>query len=251
MTNYATLAQTLQSALQLKLSPIAVSFTDQAPTDLPMPASQQPAGCVFWQQAASGPLATTTKDHELCAVGVYTHNMAGASPAYGSELGNVLKVMANLEYARSEDIALVPVLNRSTKQVVYAPLAETPLPPDVVLLFAQASQGLIIAEAIQQVEMGIPPALGRPACAVIPQVANSGRAALSLGCCGARAYLDALTDDVALWALPGAHLAAYVEKVEKLAKANDLLTTFHTLRRQDVAAGQTPTYGESLARLSS
>ncbi len=59
-----------------------------------------------------------------------------------------------------------------------------------------------------------------------------------------------MTDDVALWALPGAQLAAYVEKVEKLAKANDLLTTFHALRRQDVAAGQMPTYGESLARLS-
>lgn len=251
MTNYATLAQTLQSALQLKLPPIAVAFTDHAPTDLPTPTSQQAAGCVFWQQAANGPFVTKTKDHELCAVGVYTHNLAGASPAYSSELGDVLKVMANLDYARNEDIALVPVLNRSTKQVVYAPLADTPLPPDVVLLFAQASQGLIIAEAIQQVEMGIPPALGRPACAVIPQVANSGRAALSLGCCGARAYLDALTDDVALWALPGAHLAAYVEKVEKLAKANDLLTTFHTRRRQDVAAGQAPTYGESLARLSS
>lgn len=251
MTDYTTLAQTLQTALQLKLPPIAVTFTDQAPAGLPTPASQQPAGCVFWQQAATGPFATTTKDHELCAIGVYTHNLAGASPAYGSELGDVLKVMANLEYARSEDIALVPVLNRSTKQVVYAPLAETPLPPDVVLLFAQASQGLIIAEAIQQVEMGIPPALGRPACAVIPQVANSGRAALSLGCCGARAYLDAFTDDVALWALPGAQLATYVEKVEKLSKANDLLTTFHTLRRQDVAAGQAPTYGESLARLSS
>jgi uncharacterized protein (DUF169 family) len=250
MTNYTTLAQTLQTALQLQLPPIAVTFTDQAPIGLPTPATQQPAGCVFWEQAASGPFVTTTQDHELCAVGVYTHNLAGASPTYGSELGDVLKVMANLEYARNEDIALVPVLNRSTKQVVYAPLAETPLPPDVVLLFAQASQGLIIAEAIQQVEMGIPPALGRPACAVIPQVANSGRAALSLGCCGARAYLDALTDDVALWALPGAQLEAYVAKVEKLSKANDLLTTFHTLRRQDVAAGQTPTYGESLARLS-
>ena len=60
-----------------------------------------------------------------------------------------------------------------------------------------------------------------------------------------------LTDDVALWALPGAQIEAYVEKLEKLAKANDLLTAFHTLRRQDVAAGQTPTYGESLARLAS
>lgn len=250
MTTYATLAQSLQTVLQLNLPPIAVTFTDSAPAHLPHPSAQQPAGCVFWEQAASGPFVTTTQDHELCAVGVYTHNLAGASAAYASELGDVLKVMANLEYARNEDIALVPVLNRAPQQVVYAPLAETPLPPDVVLLFAQASQGLIIAEAIQQVEMGIPPALGRPACAVIPQVANSGRAALSLGCCGARAYLDALTDDVALWALPGAQLAAYVEKIEKLAQANELLTTFHTLRRQDVAAGQTPTYGESLARLA-
>jgi len=250
MTDYTTLAQTLQAALKLQLPPIAVAFTDSAPADLATPATQQPAGCVFWEQAANGPFATTAQDHDLCAVGVYTHNLAGASSSYTSELGDVLKVMANLEYARDEDIALIPVLNRSPQQVVYAPLAATPLPPDVVLLFAHASQGLIIAEAIQQVEMGIPPALGRPACAVIPQVANSGRAALSLGCCGARAYLDALTDDVALWALPGAQLSAYVEKVEKLAKANDLLTTFHTRRRQDVAAGQTPTYGESLARLS-
>ena len=34
------------------------------------------------------------------------------------------------------------------------------------------------------------PAMGRPACAVVPQAINSGQAALSLGCCGARAYLD-------------------------------------------------------------
>ncbi|MEZ4863556.1 MAG: DUF169 domain-containing protein [Caldilineaceae bacterium] len=251
MTAYATLAQTLQDALKLKLPPIAVSFTNAAPTDLPTPATRAPAGCVFWEQAATGPLATTTQDHELCAVGVYTHNLTGASPAYASELGDVLKVMAGLEYAREEDLPLIPVLSQPTRQVVYAPLAEAPLAPDVVLLFAQASQGLIIAEAIQQVEMGIPPALGRPACAVVPQVANSGRAALSLGCCGARAYLDNLTDDVALWALPGATLGDYVDKIAKLAHANELLTTFHTLRRQDVAAGQQPTYGASLARLNS
>jgi hypothetical protein len=43
------------------------------------------------------------------------------------------------------------------------------------------------------------PATGRPACAVIPQVLNCGKATLSLRCCGARAYVDVLTDSVALW----------------------------------------------------
>ena len=80
------------------------------------------------------------------------------------------------------------------------------LTPDVVLLFGKAGQMLILSEASQQVEGGLPPAMGRPACAIVPQALNTGRAALSLGCCGARAYLDVLTDEVALWAIPGAKL---------------------------------------------
>jgi hypothetical protein len=39
------------------------------------------------------------------------------------------------------------------------------------------------------VEGGSPPAMGRLACAIMPQVGNTGRSALSLGCCGAGAYL--------------------------------------------------------------
>jgi uncharacterized protein (DUF169 family) len=141
-------------------------------------------------------------------------------------------------------------MNREVKHVIYAPLAKTPLPPDAVILFVQAQQALILAEAAQQVEAGIAPALGRPACAIVPQVVNTGRAALSLGCCGARAYLNVLTDDVALWAIPGAKLSVYVERIAALAKANGILTQFHQIRRKDVAAGKNPTIKESLARLS-
>ena len=74
------------------------------------------------------------------------------------------------------------------------------------LAFAHAQHGLILSEAVARVDGGTPPAMGRPACAIVPQVLNQQRAAMSLGCCGARAYLDALTDDVALWALPAHRL---------------------------------------------
>ena len=84
---------------------------------------------------------------------------------------------------------------------------------------------------------------------VVPQVVNSGRSALSLGCCGARAYLDALTDDVALYAIPGARITEYAQRVSELATANGVLSAFHTLRRNDIDAGNTPTIQESLARL--
>lgn len=133
--------------------------------------------------------------------------------------------------------------------MVYGPLAETPLSPDVVLLFVDAAQTLILSEATQQVEKRHAPAMGRPACAVVPQVMNAGRAALSLGCCGARAYLDVLTDDVALFAIPGAKLEAYVERIEAPANANAVLSKFHQLRRSDVEAGKTPAIKDSLAKL--
>ena len=84
---------------------------------------------------------------------------------------------------------------------------------------------------------------------MIPQAVNSGNAALSLGCCGARAYLDVLTDDFALWALPGAKIQQYAERIELLAQANTTLTQFHELRREDIEAGKSPSVKDSLERL--
>ena len=93
--------------------------------------------------------------------------------------------------------------------------------------------------------------MGRPACSIIPQALNTGRSALSLGCCGARAYLDVLADDVALYAIPGATLSAFADRIAALAGANTILTKFHQIRRQDVEAGKSPTIQESLAALES
>ncbi len=236
-------------SLSLTRRPVAVVLTDQVPAGVPAYTGHAPAGCTFWQEAEEHVFATTAADHGLCSIGLYTHNL-GFTPAAEAELGQALKVFAELGYVRNEDLPLIPVLQSQPKAVVYGPLGEAPAPPDVVLLFVKASQTLILSEAAQQVEGALAPLLGRPACAIVPQAKNSGRTALSLGCCGARAYVDALTDDVALYALPGNNLAGYVERIATLAKANQVLSTFHRLRREDVAAGASPTIGESLARLS-
>jgi uncharacterized protein (DUF169 family) len=248
--NHRDLAASLTASLSLRATPIAVSISDAVPAGVPMFDGVVAAGCAFWERAAQGAFATVTRDHELCAIGVHTHAMPDASARAQEELGAVLAVMADLDYVRPEDVAGIPVLAKGARHVVYAPLADAPLPPDVVLLFADARQGLVLSEAAQMVDDAVPPAMGRPACAIVPQAINSGRAAVSLGCCGARAYLDVLTDDVALWALPGAKLEAYATRLASLARANATLGTFHQLRRQDVEAGQRPTLQESLARLS-
>lgn len=72
---------------------------------------------------------------------------------------------------------------------------------------------------------------------------------MSLGCCGARAYIDALTDNVALWALPGSKLSEYAEQIATLAKGNKVLTNFHEMRKADIESGVEPTVEESLQKL--
>ena len=249
MSDFAALSKTLVENLQLALPPVTVALVDERPEGVPAFDGSVPGGCRFWEEAASRAFVTATADHALCAIGVHTHNLAEPTPQSRAELVRVLQVMSDLTYVREQDVAQIPRLTREIRYVVYAPLAEAPVTPDVVLLFAHARQGLIIAEAAQQVEQAATPALGRPACAIVPQVVESGRAAVSLGCCGARAYLDHFSDDIALWALPGAGIDAYVERIAALAAANNTLAAFHRQRRLDVEAGQQPTIDESLARL--
>lgn len=241
-------ARRLTESLGLSIPPIAVRFTDEVPAGVEHWKGRVPASCRFWQEAATRVFATVPDDHGLCAIGMFTHNLE-TTPAQDADCGDALKVLAELGYVREQDIPTIPVLNRRFAHVVYGPLAVMPLKPDVVLLFGKAGQMLILSEASQQVEGGVPPAMGRPACAVVPQAFNTGRAALSLGCCGARAYVDALTEDVALWALPGAKLNAYVDRIAALSKANTILTAFHEMRRKDVENGKTPTIKESLAAM--
>jgi uncharacterized protein (DUF169 family) len=247
--NYPQLAATLAASLDLQQAPVAISFADSLPAGVKRPAGRVPAGCRFWEDGAVAAFATSASDHSLCAIGVYTHNLQ-TSPVQQTDLMDALKAFGDLDYVRQEDLALIPVLASQPGYVVYAPLADSPLPPDVVLLFVNANQTLILSEATQQVENQNAPAMGRPACAIVPQVMNTGRAALSLGCCGARAYLDALTDDVAVFAIPGNKLEAYTRRIEVLAKANGLLAKFHSLRRHAIAAGETPTIKDSLAALA-
>jgi hypothetical protein len=245
---YSQIASILTASLNLRQPPVAICFTNAVPAGVKGHTGRVPAGCRFWQDGASAAFATSASDHSLCAIGVYTHSLQ-PSAAQQTDLTDALRIFGELDYVRPEDLALIPVLEFRPAHVVYAPLADSPLPPDVVLLCVDANQTLILSEAAQQVEKQNPPAMGRPACAIVPQVMKTGRAALSLGCCGARAYLDVLTDDVAVFAIPGPKLDAYAWRIEALAKANAVLARFHAIRRRDISAGRTPSIKDSLAAL--
>ena len=249
--DYSAISETLMGSLGLRVAPVAVCLADEAPPGTSPPSKPAAAGCVFWEWGAQKAIDTTAKDHANCVIGMHTHHMPIASASQKENLDECLKVFGDLGYVRAEDVPAIATLKEAPGHVVYAPLASTPLPPATVLLFANSRQSLVITEAVQQVSGGIPPALGRPACAVIPHAINSGLPALSLGCCGARAYLDVLTDDFALWAIPGPSIGVYAERIRQLSQANSILSGFHATRRKDIERGESPSVKESLSRAMS
>lgn len=249
MGAYRDLAQRLSDCLQLGVPPVAVALLREPLADLaPNAGAAPPSGCVFWQRATSQVVLTSPRDHRFCTIGMYTHNLE-MTPAEQTDLKDALEFFAELGYLRPEEIPGIPVLEERPSFLLYAPLAAAPVPPDVVLLFVQPGQALILAEACQAADRRAVPAIGRPACALVPMVRTSGRAAMSLGCCGARNYVDLLGPGIAIWALPGPRLAEYIEQIETLSRAESILTRFHQLRRQDVEARRQPSVRASLRRL--
>ncbi|WP_025772165.1 DUF169 domain-containing protein [Thioalkalivibrio sp. HK1] len=242
-------ANRLTTALELTLPPVAMALCNEAPAGVSDFAGSAPAGCVFWQEATKRTFSTSASDHALCSIGIHTMNLENAPEAQPEELRASLEAMTGLGYVSPEEVAAIPTAPLPSRHAVYGPLSDFPIEPDVVLLFVDARQSLVLSEAASRVDADLPAAMGRPACAGVAK-ALEGRAVMSLGCCGARAYLDALNDSTALWALPAKNLDRYCEEIESFAQANKILGAFHRRRRQDVQAGERPSVNDSLARIS-
>ena len=130
---------------------MAVALADHIPDGVESWSGHSPAGCRFWQEAANRVFATSAADHGLCSIGQYAHGL-DMSPASNADLMAALKVFADLNYVREQHEQAIPV--------VYGPLAEMQVNPDVVLLFVRADQTLILSEASQPLEVPPDPAQG-------------------------------------------------------------------------------------------
>src|SRR5215831_17367952 len=119
-TDYLALARSLEDSLRLQVPPISVSLTDQVPSGVSAFTGRAPAGCAFWEEAAKGAFATSARDHDLCAIGTFTHNL-DATAAHEADRRDTLRVFADLGYVRPQDIPLIPVLAKRHRHVVYAP----------------------------------------------------------------------------------------------------------------------------------
>lgn len=228
------MSEQIQQLLNLKTTPVAVTFHEAHPVDVPHVEKVEASGCTYWRRAAEGKtFYTEASDHYNCPIGCYTHNVE-LPPAQMEELENTLGLMGELGYITMEEVPGIPQREASFQSAVYAPLSDATGTPDVVIISGTPRQMMLLTEAAAATGIGTENGvMGRPTCAVIPAVTQSGRSVSSLGCIGNRVY-TALSDDDFYFAFPGEHIDALVEKLETIVNANRALEDYHQQRQTEI-----------------
>jgi len=235
MTDYRRLEERLAAEIGLVRRPVAIAFLDGPPAGVAKFQGAEPSSCSFWRLAAGGrTFYTVPGDHWNCPIGSYTHN-APLPPERAAELEQTLGLMGELGYVRMEEIPGVFRLPETPKVVLYAPLADIPVEPSVVLFAVRPARVMLLVEAAMRAGILSPlPLLARPTCMALPAALQHGLVT-SAGCIGNRVYTG-IGDDELYVAAPGRDLERLAVKMETITAANAALADYHRLRQQPIAS---------------
>src|SRR6267142_4147570 len=234
MPDYREIERQLTGALGLQRRPVAVAFRPSPPPGVPKFSGTEPSGCSFWRLAAAErTFYTVPADHHNCPIGSYTHNIP-LPPERAAELPQTLGLMTELGYLKMEEVPGIPRLPETPGVVVYGPLAESPVDPDVVLVAGRPGRVMLLQEAALRAGIAAPaPLLGRPTCMAFPASLAQGVIATT-GCVGNRVYTD-LGEDELYVVIPGKDVARVADEAQTIANANLKLSEYHRGRRQTLA----------------
>lgn len=233
--NYRELEETIVKSAGLRKRPVAVKFLDAAPAGIEKFTGSEPSGCSFWRLAAAGKVFyTVPQDHYNCPIGSYTHNIP-LPPERAKELEQTLGLMEQIGYVKMEEVPGIPRLRKEPAAIVYAPLGDSPLEPDVALFAGAASQIMLLQEAAMRAGCAAAiPILGRPTCMALPAAISYG-SVVSSGCIGNRVYTG-LGEGEMYVVVPGKDLARVANELETVASANAQLAQYHQARRESLAS---------------
>jgi uncharacterized protein (DUF169 family) len=233
-TNWRETEQRILKVIKTGVRPVAVAFLDAEPGGVKKFEGTQPSSCSFWRIAAEGrTFYTVPENHFNCAVGAYTHNIV-LSPAREKETEQTLKMMFDLGYVKPEEVPQIPRLAKSPKAIVYSPLADAPVDPDVVLFALRPAAAMLLQEAAGRAGVGAgSPSLGRPTCMALPASLQYGSIA-SLGCIGNRVYTG-LDENEMYVVLRGQDLGRVAEALDVISGANEALRDYARGRREELS----------------
>jgi uncharacterized protein (DUF169 family) len=218
----------LVDSLQLSKSPVALGFLDKPPEGVPVFESVVPSACAFWTRAEKGLFFAKAESHDNCPIGVMTMGFP-LSPQVLSNLRGFVSKMCGVSYIGAKEPEHIPKIEKARKGILYGPLTEFPTQPDLVLVWVNGRQAMLLEEALGTVcwdSEENAEAFGRPACGALAVSANESKPTLSFGCSGMRTFTE-VQDDKVLASLPGSLLESLASKLQRTVEANQEMLSFY------------------------
>jgi uncharacterized protein (DUF169 family) len=232
---YADLSATLTSLLSLDDPPVALSFVDGAPDDVGSLGRPVTSACALWREAETGVFYASAAEHFNCPVGAMVMGFSMPDELQ-KELGGLVQSMCDAKYLTMEEAERIPSVSHSGQGIVYGPLADLPVEPDLVVLWLTPAQAMIFNESAGTANWagGLGEVSGRPGCAALALAHSQNQARMSLGCMGMRTFTG-ISDDRVLAALPGESLPAFIEALQTTHDANEQMRQFYEGRKASLA----------------
>ena len=116
---------------------------------------------------------------------------------------------------------------------------QLPIDPDVVLLWVNPMQAMVVSESAGQINWASSPTgvFGRPGCAAIPVALSQQNVAQSFGCTGMRIN-SGISDEFMLMTVPGDQIESLADS---LAQVTDIHATMTTHYEQKAAVAELTT----------
>ena len=229
MSIYESLSEKLQSHLGLAHPPIAITFCDSVPSDVPELEADYPeptedgrtgavaAGCVFWIKASEGTFATKPSDHGNCSVGSLTHGLISLEEAAGH---SDVQAICEANWVTPEIFPHIPTVSKKPEAIVYGPLSEAAKDPHVVLLRLLARQAMQLHAAIPDLRFE-----GKPQCHIIPIAHEHQEPAVSVGCMLSRVRTGMGNSEMTC-TIPYDRLSEVVAQLESVCAADRLVAAY-------------------------
>jgi uncharacterized protein (DUF169 family) len=227
--DYGAAATELNSLLKLDVPPLAITFSDDAPEEVPEfdePMSEPTedgrrgrvaASCVFWMKGTERTFTTVPADHGNCSVGRVTHGFAKLDEVAGkSDVATLLES----GWVAMEQVPKIPVVNRSYAHVTYGPLAETPVDPDIVFLRLTPKQLMVLNDALPEMSLE-----GKPQCHIIAMAKEQKLVAASIGCMLSRVRTEMGSHEMTC-AIPGSMLSEVLERLRRADEIDDTVASY-------------------------
>ena len=187
-----------------------------------MPASEAPApsACSFWRRAETTSFTADATAHINCKVGAHVMGFSLEGEDMQA-LGALVQTMTGVSYIMPEEVPALPRLPEHTAWR-YTPLRESASTPELVLLWIDGRQVMLIQEALGSAHWKSGKGLrttGRPACGALALAYHHAEAVLSFGCAGMRTFTE-IPDHYMLCVVPGELVEGLCRGLEQTAQSN-------------------------------